>query len=565
MTRAAEMRKAQHARAGQRPALKTSPVAAPMQLSPPGGKQCACGGGCPRCNKKLPLQTKLAVSEPGDAYESEADAVAEQVMTLPEPTVAPTTALPRLRISRTPSANASAPSRGVPSSVHDTLRSSGQPLDNTMRDFFEPRFGFDLSRVQIHTDARAAASAQAVGARAYTAGNHVVFGNGEYAPHSTSGRRLLAHELTHVAQQSRGATTLQRAPAGKSNCPPFPPPGFAALVTDSAYGPPPIFEGSKGKFSVMSDRKVPVDFSYRSVAGPDPGVTPPAEFFGGLHWEFSGDGSFTGGDTDGLGQWVKPTKAGKAEFTLRTVAQNCLMAKIEIGVIEPIVVTDPKKKEEEKEKEKAKEKKKDEPTCGPDIGKQLADVLSEVRSTFAGWSAGDKRKACLEIITFPAALVAWDIHELYLPETGWLRSAPYFPSCGTPGSNDPKHIEDKTLCSNSVEVDGKCFLAGTVNYALFGQMFRLCADAGQPLDMMHPMPLDRSIMKRMIADYKLRGLFDDDGPPSAWAEAGYDGYPGNVPGGSNENRAHCAGRCSVKYKGKPFTYVWEPEHGATER
>ena len=73
---------------------------------------------------------------------------------------------------------------------------------------------FDFSRVQIHSDRRAAASAQALDARAYTAGGHIVFGDGEYAPQTSRGRRLLAHELTHVVQQSDGvASTVQRDPA----------------------------------------------------------------------------------------------------------------------------------------------------------------------------------------------------------------------------------------------------------------------------------------------------------------------------------------------------------------
>ncbi|MEA2569388.1 MAG: hypothetical protein QOI24_1389 [Acidobacteriota bacterium] len=86
------------------------------------------------------------------------------------------------------------------------LRSGGRALEESVRRRFEPRFGVDFSQVRIHANDEAAASARAFGARAYTAGSHVVFGNGEYAPHTATGERLLAHELTHVAQQKRGAT-----------------------------------------------------------------------------------------------------------------------------------------------------------------------------------------------------------------------------------------------------------------------------------------------------------------------------------------------------------------------
>lgn len=90
----------------------------------------------------------------------------------------------------------------VPSIVHDVLRSPGQPLDATTRAFFEPRFGHDFSQVRVHTDVSAATSARAVNALAYTVGRHVVFGSNQYDPVMPAGKQLLAHELTHVAQQS---------------------------------------------------------------------------------------------------------------------------------------------------------------------------------------------------------------------------------------------------------------------------------------------------------------------------------------------------------------------------
>lgn len=85
--------------------------------------------------------------------------------------------------------------------VSGVLRSAGMPLDETSRTFFEQRFGHDFGRVRVHTDARAAQSADGLLADAYTAGEHIVFGPGRYAPASPKGRDLLAHELSHVAQQ----------------------------------------------------------------------------------------------------------------------------------------------------------------------------------------------------------------------------------------------------------------------------------------------------------------------------------------------------------------------------
>lgn len=86
--------------------------------------------------------------------------------------------------------------------VHEVLRSPGQPLDAATRAFMEPRFEYDFSRVRVHIDTKAAESARAVGALAYTVGQDVVFGTGQHALWSDAGLRLIAHELTHVVQQS---------------------------------------------------------------------------------------------------------------------------------------------------------------------------------------------------------------------------------------------------------------------------------------------------------------------------------------------------------------------------
>src|SRR5258708_33569396 len=93
----------------------------------------------------------------------------------------------------------------VPLSVSAALRASGQSLDAHTREYMEGRFGHDFGHVRIHTDAGAADSARSVDALAYTVGQDVVFASGQYAPNTATGRRLLAHELTHVLQQSAGS------------------------------------------------------------------------------------------------------------------------------------------------------------------------------------------------------------------------------------------------------------------------------------------------------------------------------------------------------------------------
>ena len=103
---------------------------------------------------------------------------------------------------------------GAPPIVDRALRSPGRPLAPETRGFMEDRFGHDFGRVRVHTDSRGAESAEAMEAQAYTVGTDIVFGAGQYAPKTASGRRLLVHELTHVVQQTgrqSGATGAQRA------------------------------------------------------------------------------------------------------------------------------------------------------------------------------------------------------------------------------------------------------------------------------------------------------------------------------------------------------------------
>lgn len=169
----------------------------------------------------LGIQPKLKVGAPDDPYEQEADAVAERVVRMPGPpatiqrkcTACEDEERKPIQTKREISQDAkTAPSAGL--AVREAVR-EGSRLPNDVRAYFEPRFGYDFSRVRVHTDAGAADGARTVGARAYTIGRDIVFGAGEYAPASVKGKQLLAHELTHVAQQSC-ATPLRRNAAQQS-------------------------------------------------------------------------------------------------------------------------------------------------------------------------------------------------------------------------------------------------------------------------------------------------------------------------------------------------------------
>jgi hypothetical protein len=172
-------------------------------------------------------QRKVTVSQPGDESELEAERVAEQIMRMPEPAssgaapVSRQTVSPEIRrmcseceeevhreptpvepgaIRTTEGGHASEISPHIQAYL-DHLPNEGQSLPESVRSFFEPRFGQDFSQVRIHTDSDSARSARSLNARAFTLGRDIVFGNGEYTPDSREGKRLLAHELTHVVQQ----------------------------------------------------------------------------------------------------------------------------------------------------------------------------------------------------------------------------------------------------------------------------------------------------------------------------------------------------------------------------
>ena len=171
------------------------------------------------------IQMKLAINTPGDEYEQEADRIADQVMRMPEPkrqrACACGGACPKCQTESQAHARQSLQSKHIksgalglteaPPSVLDVFRSPGHPLDTATRAFMEPRFGHDFSGVRVHSNPIAEQAARQINARAYTVGQSIAFGSGQFAPSTHDGRRLLAHELAHVVQQHGGnvADTVQ--------------------------------------------------------------------------------------------------------------------------------------------------------------------------------------------------------------------------------------------------------------------------------------------------------------------------------------------------------------------
>jgi hypothetical protein len=172
------------------------------------------------------VQPKLNVNQPGDKYEREADRVADEIVRMSDSVFHRSSGS---AAGKHPSSDRMAQhlAYGPCSSATHGLASQlgpGQPLDSLTRDFMDTRFGRDFSHVRIHADGAANASARALGARAYTFGNDIVFGAGKYQPNTEHGNRLVAHELTHVLQQGAGqaASMIQRDCDDPNFCTPYP-------------------------------------------------------------------------------------------------------------------------------------------------------------------------------------------------------------------------------------------------------------------------------------------------------------------------------------------------------
>lgn len=170
-----------------------------------------------RLGRHTPTERRggLLITRPGDAYEQEAERVADRVMGGSH-AVSITSAPPRIHRA----ASASHAGMAIPASVGRTLASPGRPLDRKFRQDMERRFGHDFSGVRVHSGALAEQSAREVKAHAYTVGHDIVIGAQRFTSENRDSRRLLAHELTHVVQQSRsGAPVLARA-CDPVQCPP---------------------------------------------------------------------------------------------------------------------------------------------------------------------------------------------------------------------------------------------------------------------------------------------------------------------------------------------------------
>jgi len=198
-----------------------------------GGKS-SLGGECEECQRKslagsagLLLQPKLTVNRPDDHFEREADRMADQVLNKQAvqrqegPEEDEELQSKSLGVQRQEEEEEELQAKGgsgfaptmtpaMEAGIQRLRQRSGQPLPASTRRALEPHYGHSFANVRVHADGEAAHLARGLKARAFTVGRDIVFGAGQFAPRSSSGLKLLAHELTHTVQQ--GAARRQEAP-----------------------------------------------------------------------------------------------------------------------------------------------------------------------------------------------------------------------------------------------------------------------------------------------------------------------------------------------------------------
>jgi outer membrane protein OmpA-like peptidoglycan-associated protein len=237
---------------------------------------CACGGTCPRCQAR----SGVRIGDANDPAEREADAMAERVLTMPASVDVPPG--PGAMLQRKCAAceregededgglqrREASPTRSrgedefAPATVHEVLRSSGSPLTDDARAYFETRFRRDFSAVRVHTDGAAARSARDVNALAYTVGRDIVFAAGHFEPATQRGQRLLAHELSHVVQQGRAPAHAEAGGAGARS----PAPAQAATMRSS---PASTLQRAGDPAAIPAGLRCPTDLSTGRPTGTD--------------------------------------------------------------------------------------------------------------------------------------------------------------------------------------------------------------------------------------------------------------------------------------------------------
>ncbi|MCI0562424.1 MAG: peptidoglycan-binding protein, partial [Nitrososphaera sp.] len=363
------------------------------------------------------------------------------------------------------------------------------------------------------------------------------------------GQRLLAHELTHVVQQSKTAPAiLRRQPAGNGDeCgergPAAPEPG-----------PPLIYHyleaRQRGVSETLRSKRPAVGHAQRLLN----------EFLKRY------DNTKTGtGDQIGCAGNLKTIEAKRQSLpkqlkvdcwfgddTKRATEmfQMCTGLKVDgkIGektwpVLEAtLAYIPPKEKKDDKPKEKKPKVGESERVCGPDITDAVSAAVKRTKAAFGTWTTDDREEACDALDTMPAAGIAWDIEDLallFLPKkskNNWLRA-----EYGLKGCANPLNSECNPTVQMGSGANAGCWFPESVNYVIFGVMCRLCFDEG------HLRFTEKYMNKTLIEAWKWLTSQSKKSPNAkAWASAGYNGWPSaGTP--TNPDEPSCQTICPVKF------------------
>jgi len=474
------------------------------------------------------LQAKLEIGAVDDPLEREADQVAGAVLNAKTPAPA---ALRRKcaaceeedgTLQREPDGAAADVAGDVPASVRQTLDSAGQRLDADTRAFFEPRFGMDFSGVRVHDDDRAAQSARDVGAHAYAVSNHVVFAAGRFAPKTSEGGRLLAHELAHTVQQRAALPVLQRQEAT---------PADTGKAADTATCLVHFVQGS----TEFTDAKefAACMASIKAYLAADASRT--VELSGFASEE--GDAQFNTDLAQRRADTVKNllvaggvpaarlTATGHgADKTYATLEDN---RRVEIP--HPVPPPPPPPPPPPTQESPAAKK----GICGPVVTKQLGNGMNNLRNTFKSLPEKQRNEQCDEAVDSVQGLVAWDFLRLHVRD--WMEHE----KCATILSD-----RKEGCCANSVQVNDQCYYAGSPNYVLFGGMCKLCFDHYVAKSGNNLGDIDNFTSKAMLSMIQ---LYKSDAanfrPSQAWALAGYKWWPAGGTPPSGDCNKECATSC----------------------
>lgn len=258
-----------------------------------------------------------------------------------------------------------------------------------------------------------------------------------------------------------------------------------------------------------------------------------------------------------------------AEVLYRPGSHGLVAQRIDFPFTPPIPEPSPGPDDQPETEEPDEEEATPSAICGPEVTEAVRGALRDMETWYAGLSDLEKRAHCNRLHHPLLGLAAWDISLLYCENGAWIDVFTRRGICATPGNHAAEPCEEPaTSCRHSVRFGGRCVLAGTLNYLMWGQMHRLCnryarSPANRWAGALSP-PIaangwNRGNMEFFINLYKGWGAVEDPSGPLGMARASFSAGAGAAP--TVANRSHCTGECPERFaRTRPFHFVWRPGH-----